>query len=298
MADSWKRAVRKGEWLEFTLPAEFVAEPERFLLERIRIPRGLLNRWQAEQCIRRAGSRLRLRLFPCEAPQFAPEYWPVGILYEDDFCLVADKPAGMPVHPTHPGRTATLANAVAFHYQATGQMCRIRHIHRLDADTTGPVLYAKQEQAHAVLDEAMRNRRIGRTYIAVVSGRMKNRKGTIDLPIGKDRHHKGRRRVSATGDPAVTHYEVAERRDNATLVRLRLETGRTHQIRVHLSHIGHPIYGDALYGGPAGFIGRQALHCETLRFPHPWTGEMIEVASPWPDDLRTLAEKLFQHRRL
>ncbi len=121
---------------------------------------------------------------------------------------------------------------------------------------------------------------------------MKDERGRIDAPIGKDRHHKSRRRVSPGGDPAITHYEVIERYEDASWVRLRLETGRTHQIRVHLSHLGHPILGDELYGGPVKLFSRQALHGETLEWIHPWTGERITVDAPWPEDLTLLWQKL------
>jgi 23S rRNA pseudouridine1911/1915/1917 synthase len=239
------------------------------------------------------GSRFRIKLFPRQLPGFVEEWADIELLYEDDFCLVAGKPAGMPVHPTEPGQSGTLANAVAWHYASTGQQTAVRHIHRLDADTTGPVLYAKSELAQTKLDEAMRRKEIGRTYVAVVQGHIAAERGTVDAPIGRDRHSKNRRRVSRTGDSAVTHYETLLRLRGATLVRLELETGRTHQIRVHMNHLGHPLIGDELYNGPESpFIRRQALHGERLVFPHPLQGEPVAVDAPWPDDFARLVDEL------
>ena len=276
--------TRKGEWLRTRRPLESLPVSERFL-----------DRLREEGGVREAGGSVLLRLFPQERGAFAAEWVPLDILFEDDFCFVVHKPAGMPVHPERTDGTGTLCNAVAGHYEATGQVHRVRHIHRLDVQTTGPVLFAKNAFAHAVLDEAMRDKRIGRTYLAVVKGRPDPPEGVIDLPIGRDRHHRRRRRVSPTGKPAVTRYETVRvlAGGEASLVRLWLETGRTHQIRVHLSHIGHPLWGDLLYGGPASpVIRRQALHGERLVFPHPWTGLPMDVEDPIPPDMRQLIESL------
>jgi 23S rRNA pseudouridine1911/1915/1917 synthase len=292
MDDAFLQSVRKGEWLELTLPMEPAAEPQVWLAEELGLPPKLLRQWAATGGIEQRGRRLRLRMFPEESSDFAPEWKSLDILYEDDFCLVVNKPAGMPVHPSGEGQTGTLANALTLYYASTGQSCRIRHIHRLDKDTSGPVLYAKNELAQLRLDEDMRLKKIRRGYLAWVRGQLSESGGTLNFPIGKDRHHNKRRRVSPSGQPAVTHYEVVERFRNATRLRLYLETGRTHQIRVHLSHIGHPLLGDRLYGGPGDRIGRQALHGETLEFIHPWTGEEIRTVCPWPEDLKELDNRL------
>ncbi|TDF97627.1 RluA family pseudouridine synthase [Paenibacillus piri] len=284
---------KKGEWLELLLPqpladpyeiANYIQASDAFI-------RKLLNRGELSV----KGGRVRIRIFPNESINYMPEWMPIDVLYEDDFCLVVNKPAGLKVHgdgSTQGSGRTTLADAVAFHYESTGQRCKVRHIHRLDEDTTGPVLYAKHEWAQLAMDRAMREKRIGRSYVALVQGCPTAASGTIDAPIGKDRHHAARRRVSPTGDRAVTHYEVLEKLTGAALVRLKLDTGRTHQIRVHLSHIGHPICGDMLYGGAAGIISRQALHGETLAFEHPLTGEPLEASAPWPDDFRRLYSHL------
>jgi 23S rRNA pseudouridine1911/1915/1917 synthase len=291
--------AKKGEWLE--VPLHFIRsghapQEERTdvsdALRHLGIPERLIRKLRAGGGIRLSGNRLSLRLFPEEQDGTVPEWHDLQVLYEDDFTLVVHKPAGMPVHPVRSDQQGTLANAVASYYDCTGQRCKIRHIHRLDEDTTGPVLYAKHEFSQVKLDEAMRLKKIGRTYAAVVHGVMKERAGTIRLPIGRDRHHPVRRRVSRTGAPAVTHYETLESYRSYSLVRLRLETGRTHQIRVHLSHLGHPIVGDRLYGGSADLYPHQALHGERLEFVHPWSGERIEVDDPRPDSFTQLIVKL------
>ncbi|MCS7458738.1 RluA family pseudouridine synthase [Paenibacillus doosanensis] len=285
---------RKGEWLELRLPQ--VPESEYELKRYLPMSDKFLGNLIRSGGVSVKGTRARLRLFPDESLELMPVWVPIEVLYEDDFLLVVHKPAGMKVHgdggASKEREETTLADAVASHYASTGQPCKVRHIHRLDEDTTGPVLYAKTEWSQLALDEAMREKRIERRYAAIVQGRWKERRGVVDAPIGRDRHHAGRRRVSATGERAVTHYEVAEQWRRGALVRLRLETGRTHQIRVHLSHLGHPIWGDALYGGPEEFIGRQALHGETLLLSHPFTGEPLHIEAPWPADMQVLYNTL------
>lgn len=284
---------RKGEWLEWTLPH---GQEASAALDELKARMGLPPRFwtKLEQAggLQTNGPRLRLRLFPKEPLQHMPAWAGTDILFEDDFCLVANKPAGMKVHPTEQGESGTLLEAVSWHVLAAGDECRPRHIHRLDEDTTGPVLFAKHDFAQARLDAAMREKRIGRTYIALAHGLVEAERGTIDAPIGRDRHHPVRRRVSPSGEPAQTYYETVERYLEATLVRLRLATGRTHQIRVHMSHLGHPLLGDALYGGQTRLFRRQALHGERLAFPHPWSGEETEVFAPWPAELAALAAAL------
>lgn len=286
MKMSWSK---KGEWLELLLPEPL--ETELDLGNYIRIPVLFLKKLIKSGGVSIKGSRVRLKLFPNEPLQDMPVWAPLDVLYEDDFCMVVHKTAGMKVHgdgSRKGSEQTTLADAVAFYYESTGQQCKVRHIHRLDEDTTGPVLYAKHEWVQLILDEDMRNKSIQRSYAAIVQGQSALLSGTIDEPIGKDRHHSARRRISVTGEWAVTHYEVAEQLNQAMLVRLRLETGRTHQIRVHLSHIGFPIWGDSLYGGPTKGINRQALHGESLAFEHPLSGENIIVTAPWPEDFLRL----------
>jgi 23S rRNA pseudouridine1911/1915/1917 synthase len=287
---------RKGEWMELGLSLPdwnpHREQAVETLEEHFRVPRKLFAKLLKNGGIKLQGNKLLLHVFPAESSDFAPEYSELEILFEDDFCLVVNKPAGMSIHPAEKGQKGTLAGAVAYYYESTGQPCSVRHIHRLDRDTTGAVLYAKNEWAHLLLDEDMREKRIERIYTALASGVFTAKAGTVREPIGRDRHHSGKRRAGPGGDPAVTHYEVIEQLMKAALVRVRLETGRTHQIRVHLNFIGHPLLGDTLYGGPSAGIGRQALHGEQLLFSHPVSGEALSIDAPLPEDFLELLAKL------
>ncbi|MDF2668397.1 MAG: pseudouridine synthase [Paenibacillus sp.] len=286
--------TRKGEWLEIrlSLDAEDIHNVSARAASLLRLSDKELALLLKQDGVQISGGRLLVRLFADDPGSYSSEWSDLNILYEDDFCLVVSKPAGMPVHPTESGGSGSLANAVAAYYEATGQRVAVRHIHRLDADTTGPVLYAKNAYAQTRLDEAMRLKQIHRAYLALVKGSVQSEKGTITAAIGRDRHHSIRRRVSPGGDQAVTYYNVLERFSEATLLGVQLETGRTHQIRVHMSHIGHPLLGDSLYGGPTQWFNRQALHGESLTFAHPYTQEMIEIRCPIPADIQSLLDFL------
>jgi len=286
---------KNGEWYLVKLPDLFKDISVAQALKRLPIPSKIADKLLRDKAVTKQRERLNIRLFPEETPEFVAQWTDLNIVYEDEFTLIVNKPAGLEIYPSAKGQTGTLANHVAAYYQGTGQACRVRHIHRLDKDTTGPVLYAKNELAHYVYDRDMREKKIERIYVAVAEGVLPNDKGKIEQPIGKDRHHSTRRRVSETGEHAVTYYEVIERYAEHTLVRLRLGTGRTHQIRVHLSSIGHPLAGDGLYGGKRGWISRQALHGEQLLFNQAWTGKRMSVLAPWPDDFRKLVDDLRQH---
>jgi 23S rRNA pseudouridine1911/1915/1917 synthase len=295
--------VRRGEWLEAT-PGKVITGAEdreaaidKWLLETVRMPEKLHTRLRREDKIQWKGDRLRLALFPDREAGIEPVWQDVQVLYEDDFCLVVHKPAGVAVHPDGSGTGVTLDHLVAAHYIGNGESIAVRHIHRLDKDTTGPVLYAKNEFAQLVLDEEMRAKTISRLYVAIVKGRVSPGLKVIDQPIGRDRHHAARRRVSPGGQAAVTRIIGREVWNEASLVYVQLETGRTHQIRVHLSHAGHPLIGDDLYAEPGtkGLkpeFGRQALHGISLTFRHPWSGEELEVTDPLPEDMERLRDEL------
>lgn len=297
-----EQAVRRGEWLEWPLPSLYAEELKQvgdsphhvrqWLLSHGQFPEKWLNRLYSTGGIRLSRNKLLLHMFktyelsahPLYAAALSPDSsGEADILYEDDYCLVAAKPTGMAVHPSAPGERGSLDEAVLRHALLTGQQVPLRHIHRLDADTSGPVLYAKNDYAQWMLDEAMRAKRIERYYAALVQGRVRQEKFTIDAPIGKDRHHASKRRVSPSGQTAITHVEVTARYRKGTRVHIRLETGRTHQIRVHLSHIGHSLLGDGLYGGSTELLPTQALHGFCLAFDHPWSGAPIRVECPCPD---------------
>jgi len=207
----------------------------------------------------------------------------ITILYEDEYLLIANKPAGMDTHPAHPNQHDTLLNGVAFHLEALGNLRYLKHIHRLDKDTTGAVLFAKSPLVGSLLDKQLEERKIKRSYLAIVHGILKDDR-TINEKIGRDRHHATRRRVSPSGQIAITHYQVLQRfpKDRLSLIKCTLDTGRTHQIRVHLSHINHPLAGDTLYGGKALF-SRQALHAYHIEFQHPIIETKIACTAPFLD---------------
>lgn len=216
-------------------------------------------------------------------PDAISNYHPDGqaelkVLYEDQHILAVAKPAGIAVHPDGPDESGTLMNRVMAYIQKSGGKYA-EHIHRLDKGTSGVVLIAKHPIAKSMFDRMIEQNNIARKYVAEVDGYVKRPRGSIKFPIGRDRHHPARRLVSMSGQPAITHFRVIERRDDTTMVEAQLETGRTHQIRVHLSHIGHPVKGDTLYGGSETDDGNYHLTATTLSFIHPFTDQemMIEL---------------------
>jgi 23S rRNA pseudouridine1911/1915/1917 synthase len=213
--------------------------------------------------------------------------------YEDEHLLVVDKPAGLVVHPARGHRSGTLAQALAGKVAGGAEDWRAGIVHRLDRDTSGLLVVAKSEAVHSALKEALQRREIEREYLALVEGRPPARTGTIDAPIGRDRRVRTRMSTD-TDEPrdARTHFEIAETLQAFTLLRVRLETGRTHQIRVHLQAIGHPVAGDPEYG-TAGVLElpRQFLHAARLAFDHPVTGGRIDIESPLPPDLAAALER-------
>jgi 23S rRNA pseudouridine1911/1915/1917 synthase len=219
------------------------------------------------------------------------------IVFRDEHLLVVDKPAGLVVHPARGHREGTLSQLLAATAAAGvggGDPDRPGIVHRLDRDTSGLLLVARSEEAHALLQASLRERRIEREYLALVEGLPPARTGTIEAPIG--RHPRIRTRMAVDGAAARearTHFELAQRLAGVSLLRLRLDTGRTHQIRVHMQAIGHPVCGDPEYGGTPGILGlqRQFLHATRLAFSHPITGLPIEVTSPLPPDLRQALER-------
>ena len=238
-----------------------------------------------------AGERVVVRAAPPEAEPDVPDAT-FGVAYEDEHLLVIDKPAGVVVHPARGHRAGTLVQALAGRVAGGDDPRRPGIVHRLDRDTSGLLVVARTEAAHAALKELLRRREVTREYLALVEGRPGARRGKIEAPIGRDR--RVRTRISTdTDEPreAVTHFEVEAAYEGFTLLRVRLETGRTHQIRAHLLAIGHPVAGDREYGR-AGALGleRQFLHAERLAFRHPSTGAAIDVRSPLPDDLREALE--------
>jgi 23S rRNA pseudouridine1911/1915/1917 synthase len=214
----------------------------------------------------------------------------VRIAYEDEHLLVVDKPAGLVVHPGAGRASGTLVQALAG-YVAGGEPERPGIVHRLDRDTSGLMVVARSEEAHRRLQNLVRRRELERGYLALVRGRPRSWRGQIEAPIGRDRSDPTRQSLD-TDSPrdAVTHFEVLDLLPAHALLTVRLETGRMHQIRVHLAAIGLPVVGDRVYGVPEPGLERQFLHAARLAFAHPFTGERIEVESPLPADLEaTLA---------
>lgn len=236
-----------------------------------------------------AGEHVQVRdSSPPPAPAAGAGDAPFAIAWEDEHLLVVDKPAGVVVHPARGHRDGTLAQALAARVTGGDDPERAGIVHRLDRDTSGLLVVSRTEQAHRLLREELAQRRIERVYTALVEGRPPSRTGVIDAPIGRDR--RDRTHVSLDSDRlrvAVTHFEIAQTLPTTTLLTVHLQTGRTHQIRVHLKAIGYPVCGDPQYGTAGAWgLRRQFLHAARLAFDHPITGERIDVSSQLPEDLQ------------
>ncbi|MEW5797969.1 MAG: RluA family pseudouridine synthase [Bacteroidota bacterium] len=255
-----------------------------------------------------------------DPPEVKAEAIPLEIVYEDDYLLVVNKPAGMVTHPAYKNYSGTLVNALMYHSEKLSQLhseedeefdtVRPGIVHRLDKDTSGLLVVAKDETTHQKLAKQFAAKTSEREYHAIVWGRFKQRSGVIDAPLGRSKRDRKKVAVIADGKNAVTEYEVIEQFDYLALVKLHLRTGRTHQIRVHLAHIHHPVFGDETYGGREIVIGgiegkkkaevknllemmpRQALHAKKLGFVHPVTKEMMRFESELPEDMQRLLIRL------
>jgi 23S rRNA pseudouridine1911/1915/1917 synthase len=226
-------------------------------------------------------------------PELAPEEVGLRIAHEDEHLLVVDKPAGVVVHPSPGHASGTLVHGVLARGAAGGEEERPGIVHRLDRDTSGLLVVARSDEAHERLKQLVQRHGLERTYTALVRGRPRSRRGRIEAPIGRDRRDPTKQSLK-TDSPrdAVTHFELLELIGQYALLRVDLETGRTHQIRVHLAAIGLPVVGDPVYGVPDPALGRQFLHAARLGFEHPFTGERIEVESPLPGELARYLETL------
>ena len=227
-----------------------------------------------------------------------PQDIPLDVVYEDDDVIVVNKPTGLVVHPAPGHPDGTLVNALLHHcgdsLSGIGGEKRPGIVHRIDRDTSGLIIAAKNDAAHLALSAQLKDHSLSRTYECLVTGNMKQDSGTVDAPIGRSSADRKKMAVVPSGRRAVTHWEVVARYPGVTHLRCRLETGRTHQIRVHMAHIGHPILGDTVYGAkkPVPGLTGQCLHAAGLRFVHPRTGEPVELHCPLPPEFTAMLQKL------
>ncbi len=247
-----------------------------------------------------SGDSIQVDFREPEVLDICPENIPLDILYEDSDLLILNKPKQMVVHPAPGHPSGTLVNALMYHCGAElsgiNGVIRPGIVHRIDMDTTGSLIVCKSDLAHQKIAEQLKEHSITRVYEAIVHGNLKNDTGTINAPIGRDSKDRKKMSVrSRNGRPAVTHYKVLERFGQFTYIQCRLETGRTHQIRVHMASIGHPILGDGVYGPrkcPFPGLQGQTLHARTIGIIHPRTGEYLEVEAPLPSYFEALLKKL------
>lgn len=241
---------------------------------------------------------IQIMIPPAEETAILPEDIPLDILYEDNDLLIVNKPKDMVVHPSAGHYTGTLVNAIMFHCKESlsGINGEIRPgiVHRIDKDTTGSLIICKNDESHLKIAEQIKEHSVKRIYRGIVSGTLKESEGTVEGNIG--RHPIDRKKmalVTKGGKPAITHYRVLEQFKNAAYMEFRLETGRTHQIRVHMASIGHPLLGDTVYGNAKNpyKLNGQTLHAMTIGFIHPTTGEYLEVSAPIPEYFNALIKK-------
>jgi 23S rRNA pseudouridine1911/1915/1917 synthase len=256
----------------------------------------------------RAADEVQVELTPPPAASFTPEDIPLEIIFEDDSLIVVNKPAGLVVHPAAGVHSGTLANALAFHFQKLSTRAgdiRPGIVHRLDKDTSGLMVIAKNESTHESLADQFRAREVFKSYVALVHGVVKQESGRIEQPIARDPRTRIRMAVVLAGRGALSLYKVRRRFNSFTLLDVELKTGRTHQIRVHLSWLKHPVVGDEIYGGGRDKtvrdvriraairkLHRQFLHAERLGFRHPVSGESMQFVAPLPDELDKLLAEL------
>ena len=217
----------------------------------------------------------------------------LNIIYEDDWFLILHKPAGIAIHPSMLHFDTSLSNGVRYYFDSIGLKKKIRPVNRLDLNTSGLVIFAKCEYIQECLSKQMENKTFKKEYLCIVSGKFEDKIGTINLPTKKKKNSILERCVDDNGQKSITHFEVLQEFNDYSLVKCTLETGRTHQIRVHMSYIGHPLFGDTLYGKSSSLIDRQALHCSKLEFIHPISKQNLTFDCPLENDLQILANHLF-----
>jgi 23S rRNA pseudouridine1911/1915/1917 synthase len=238
----------------------------------------------------KANDTLRVLILEDMSYGVQPEPGPIDILYEDDYLFVVNKPPYQLVHPTGQTLGGTLANHLAYYLAGQDIVSTVRPLHRLDRDTSGCVIFAKDSRSQTLLEQQLKNRTLKRSYLALVSGHIQPPAGTIAAPIGSHPKSPNRRAVNPQGEPAVTHYHTINCFADTSLLELTLDTGRTHQIRVHLSHLNHPIIGDKMYGTRSPHISRQALHAASVSFEHLGNKQIISISAPLPADFARLLD--------
>lgn len=211
---------------------------------------------------------------------------PLDIIYEDEYLLAINKPANMPVHPSMLHYEETLSNAVKYYFDTLNLKRKIRIVNRLDKDTSGIVIFAKNEYIQECLIKQMKTKELKKEYLAIVTGYLQKKSDTLCFPISRKEGSIIERTVNPNGDIAITHYNILKEQNNLSLVHVFLETGRTHQIRVHFSHINHPILGDTLYGTPSPLINMQALHSYKITLLHPISKQILTLEAPIPNDMK------------
>lgn len=241
----------------------------------------------------RRGDRIEIRSEHGHRGSIVPEPIHFSVIYEDQDLVIVDKPPGLVVHPTKGYPNRTLVNGLAYYFSQKNEAVSVHPVNRLDKDTSGLMVVAKHPFAHSFLAREFQKKRVQRSYLAIVSGVVPKNSGTIDAPIGIERGNSMKRKVVENGKPAITHFSICERLHQATLVKLQLKTGRTHQIRVHMASIGHPLIGDRLYGDSSDrSFPRQALHASEIRLFHPREKRWMEWKSFFPEDIMKLYHEL------
>ena len=297
-----KSGERVDQYLSRVLPSTTRAAAQRLLDEGLVTQDGRTLKKNARVSI---GDLISVSLPEPEPVDALPQDIPLNVVYEDEDVIVVNKPRGMVVHPAPGHPDGTLVNALLYHCRESlsgiGGALRPGIVHRIDMETSGLIVAAKNDAAHLALAEQLKDHSLSRIYEAIARGTLRQDTGTIDAPIGRHPVHRKKMAVLRTGGkPAVTHYEVLARYPGHTYLRCRLETGRTHQIRVHLSSIGHPLLGDTVYGDKRPYPGLrgQCLHARELCFHHPRTGEPVHLTCPLPEDFQSILTKFGQSDKI
>jgi len=294
---SWPRLDRFLASLDLGLDLALDTGLTRSQLHRLVVQGSVLvngNPSKPSQTIQ-PGDRVSVSVPPPRTLALTPQWMPLNLVYQDDHIVVVDKPPGLSVHPGpgHPDRT--LVNgllALCPDIQGIGDGVRPGIVHRLDKDTSGLMMVAKNHQAHLALSAQIKDRQVTKGYLALATGVLSASKGQIDAPISRDPRNRKRMAVAPGGRESRTNYQVLESLNGYTLLQLYLESGRTHQIRVHLAYLGHPLVGDPLYGKASPMLNRQFLHANHLGFRHPASGQKVEFRSALPEDLEDVLESL------